>query len=417
MSRKTITAAYVFANDPDGQASLVGQLSMSTATGTFKYSDHWLSADYAYPLDPVNLPLSSATYSIRSRSKVFSVFSDAGPDDWGTKVMLLGHKNLPANEIERLLACSGHGAGCLQFSLSRSRPKQAAELPHISLLSELEKASLDMANENEITDDMYRILAPGTSMGGARPKVSVWDGQDSWIAKFALPQDPINMPTSERATLELAKQAGIKVPETRMAKIGNHQALLVKRFDRGTQPVHFISAFSLFNQDRVKQYSDAMHDPCSYLALARTLRAHSSAGLNDCLQLYRRMVFNTLIGNIDDHARNHAMIYRVKDRQWQLSPAYDIVPIASASRQQALGVGRLGRESSIDNLLSASEAFGIDRQLAAELIEQQIHIINGWREHFTLHQVPKTSLKVIEKIILPSLANADKALRHLKKQI
>lgn len=200
MTKRPISSAYVFAHNPAGHPFLAGRLEMSTATGTFIYSDQWLNSDDAYPLDPVNLPLSAMTFTIRSRSKVFSVFSDAGPDDWGTKVMILGLTSLPANEIERLLACSGHGVGCLQFSLSRSRPKQPAELPHINLLADLEKASLDMANDTEIAEDMYRILAPGTSMEGARPKVSVWDGQHSWIAKFGLPQDTINMPLSERAT-------------------------------------------------------------------------------------------------------------------------------------------------------------------------------------------------------------------------
>jgi serine/threonine-protein kinase HipA len=410
---KPMNAVYVFASHPDGSAVLAGRIELSATFGSFTYSEQWLQAHYSYALDPVNLPLSERRYTTHNRNRVFGVFTDAGPDDWGTKVMLIGHSRLPANELERLLACSGHGVGCLKFSLSRTRPKLPTDLPPMSRLSEFEQASRDMAEDKAIPDEVLRVLAPGTSMGGARPKVSVADGEQAWLAKFSLPQDAVNMPLTEHATLQLAARVGIQVPENYVVSLGNHHALLVKRFDRGqTQPIHFISARSLFNRDRIKQYADAARDPYSYPALARVLRAHARNGLDDCRQLYRRMVFNTLIGNTDDHAQNHALVYDVADDNWRLSPAYDLIPIASANTQQALGIGKMGRESSVGNLLSIPEAFDLNTRQTGQIIQEQIDTVSGWKTFFADHGVPQPSLAVIEKIVQPKLNAAIAAMKN-----
>jgi serine/threonine-protein kinase HipA len=198
---KSLTAAYVFAQSPTGSHELAGTLSQSRTAGTFVYSDQWLEHSWAYALDPVNLKLQTGAFTTTNTNKVFPVFSDAGPDDWGTKVLLAGHTRLPANEIERLLATSGHGVGCLRFSLSRSRPKEPAPAPSINLLHELEDASLKIANNQTVDPALLALLIPATSMGGARPKITLREGNKDYIAKFSKPGDLINVPRVEYATM------------------------------------------------------------------------------------------------------------------------------------------------------------------------------------------------------------------------
>ncbi|HBI22242.1 MAG TPA: hypothetical protein DDY37_06640 [Legionella sp.] len=395
--------AYVFTLMPDGCRGLVGEIKTSSLMGEFQYDSDWLDNPRAYPLDPVNLPLSPARYRVHNLKNMFGVFSDVGPDSWGERVLLQHHRSLPGNETERLLRLSGMGVGCLQFSLSRTRPKEVLALPTIDRLLRLANATENLLLKHQLTNDELLLLDPGSSMGGARPKVTVCDKEDVWLVKFSRPDDLIDIPKVEYACMQLLSRLGIHVPETKLMALGQGKsAYMIKRFDRITgDPIHFISAHSLFNTDRVRLIRDAHHDPRSYIALAKILRAHSAHSIKDCQALYARMVANVLLKNTDDHARNHAMIFDVSRREWRLAPAFDVLPSLGSQGEQALGVGRYGRKSTIENLLTASGAFGLSNEQALDRIHTMSAIILDWEHYFLKCGVTTADLKVLRVVMTP----------------
>src|SRR5690606_6725914 len=256
--------AYVFAPIGKGEISLAGNLKITNTSGTFTYADEWLKNAAAYALDPINLPLAPKTFTTRSRKRVHGVFCDAAPDAWGERIMLLQHKSAPKNELERLLRLSGTGVGGLEFSLSRSKVRLAAPLPDIGLLERLSKAIDDLSANILIDDTELKLLEPGSSMGGARPKVTLYDLEGRcWLVKFSRADDIASYPQLEYATMSLLKNVvGLNVPEVKLYSISrNKKCYFIERFDRRGEPCHFISAYSLFNQDRLRGYESGYDDP------------------------------------------------------------------------------------------------------------------------------------------------------------
>ena len=389
--------AYVFTLSPHGERVLVGEVKTSSLMGEFQYDSDWLDMPWAYPLDPVNLPLSPKRYRVHNLKNMFGVFSDAGPDSWGERVLLQHHRSSPRNETERLLRLSGMGVGCLQFSLSRTRPKEAPALPSIDRLLRLSTATENLLLKHQLTNDELLLLDPGSSMGGARPKVTVCDKGEVWLVKFSRPDDLMDIPKIEYACMQLLSTLGIRVPETKLMTLGQgRSAYMIKRFDRiSGHPVHFISAHSLFNTDRVRLIRDAHHDPCSYIALSRHLRSHSAHPADDCQELYARMVANVLLRNTDDHARNHAMILDISTNEWRLAPAFDVLPSLGSQGEQALGVGTYGRESTLENVLTASSAFGLSNEQALQRVNTMRAILQGWEDFFSTYGVTAADLKLL----------------------
>lgn len=426
--RKPVTEAYVFAQSPQGKLERAGHLQVSRTAGTFTYAENWLTRSWAYPLDPVNLKLHADTQTVRNTLRVFPVFSDAGPDDWGTRVLMAGHQQLPANELERLLATNGHGVGCLQFSLSRTRPKQRKALPTTALLSELEQATQKIIRQEPVNPALMEILMPNTSVGGARPKVTLLgeegDGEGKeYLAKFAKHDDPINSPRVEYATMTLARQCGIDIPDIHIHPLGERDAFLIRRFDRhGSHPdknalhhslhhhslhhhsqhhyaLHYLSAHSLFNRDKTRLYDDAFQDPCSYIALAKILRSHGSHYQEDLRQLYKRIIFNVYIGNTDDHGRNHGLTFDPTNPGWRLAKGFDIIPTISASHEQAMGVGTLGRLRSLENVRSAAPAFGLNEAQANQEIQQILDVAGNWEADFRDCGVSANDIQLLKQVI------------------
>jgi len=373
MRVSAFTSAYVFARLANGQRLLVGKLELLNDLGIFKYDSGWLDHPLAYPLDPVNLPLAPREYRTRNSKGVFGVFSDAGPDDWGTRILLMQQKSAPKNELERLLRTSGGGVGVLEFSLSRTAPREHPGFPGIELLDSLADTAAKIENRARLTSEQLALIEPGSSMGGARPKVVVADGEAAWLVKFSRPADLVDLPRLEFATLQLMKHVGFYVPEIALRDLGaGRTAFLSRRFDREPQsPVHFISANSLFNIDRLRPVRNSLQNPYSYVNLANIIRRHVADPERDCLELYRRMLLNIFIGNTDDHARNHALIFDTVEMAWQLSPAYDVLPTIGGNRgRQAMGVGSEGGDSTAANALSYCKLFMLTESQARKLIAE-----------------------------------------------
>ena len=209
-------------------------------------------------------------------------------------------------------------------------------------------------------------------MGGARPKAVVEDGGALWIAKFNRPDDKWNHAKVERAMLELASKCGIHAAENKLTTIGDRDALLIKRFDRentetGYRRARMLSALTLLRAEDTPQDGNKW----SYVLLVEELRRISAQPKADGNELFRRMCFNALITNNDDHPRNHAVI--AIDDEWTLSPAYDLVPAMPVSLQRrdlALECGDMGRYAHAQNLLAQAARFLIEPDEAAAIIDE-----------------------------------------------
>lgn len=366
------TQAYVFALDADNEQQWAGTLATGDGMGTFHYAQGWLEHSQAYALDPVNLPLEPGTFRVQNTKGVFGVFTDAGPDDWGTRLMLMHQASAPQNEIERLLRTSGGGVGVLEFSLSRSRPRKPAEPAPMEWLEQLVDVAERVQRRETLTPEQWVLIEPGSSMGGARPKAVVADGESQWLVKLSRDSDLVDIPRLEYATLSLLKNAGWPVPDVQLKDLGaGRSALLVRRFDRDpARPVHFISANSLFNLSRLRPIRDSRKNPYSYVNLAGILRRHAEHPIQAGQDLFQRMVFNILIGNTDDHARNHGMTMDIRSGTWHLAPVYDVLPtVGSPGGKQAMGVGQHGADGTLENALSYSNLFGLKANEAKTIVQ------------------------------------------------
>ena len=227
----------------------------------------------------------------------------------------------------------------------------------------------------------------GTSMGGARPKTVIQDGHDLWLAKFSRNDDRWNHPRVEHAMLTLAQSCGLKTADSRIDTIGGRDVLLVRRFDRnwaetGYRRHRMVSALTLLRA------SDSPTEQAnwSYLLFADELRRVSADPDSDLRELFGRICFNAAVSNIDDHPRNHAVI--AKERDWRLSPAFDLTPtpaVAIERRDLAMSCGRYGRYANQANLLSAPGRFLLNEEEAQALFTQITTTIKqGW--HPTLRR-------------------------------
>lgn len=357
--------------------------------GRFGYGLRYLRRPDAFDLDPVHLPLSADELSLpRHPDGSYGVLSDAGPNAWGAKLTarLLrdADQAMPRNAIEWLLRGWHYGSGCLAFSGAPDQPPRLGIEPSDSaalsrsLLRTLDNYAADP--DAELNDEAIQLLFPGSSLGGVRPKTVVMHDGAEHIAKFGRPDDRVDVPAVEYATLRLAFLAGIDVPSFELVRVGTRSVLLVQRFDRdGGRRRHYLSAHSLIDPRGAGPEGNAYKTGFSYAGIAEALRPIGEDAQADAHQLFRRMVFNILVGNVDDHLRNHALLLAPSGR-YRLSPAFDIVPHPEASvSPQSIGVGALGRASTMDNALSQCGRFLLTAGDARGMIDQVGAVVSRWR--------------------------------------
>lgn len=347
--------------------------------GRFVYGRKYLDRDDAVALDPIDLPLGKTTYETTQLKGVFGALRDASPDYWGRRVIEKHAGLTQLDEIDYLLQPPDDRAGALSFGLNSSPPSptrtfnRTIDLDRLQTLADQviadeEGPELQGAQGRQVQD----LLLLGTSMGGARPKAVVEDANALWVAKFNRSDDPWNCARVEQAMLALARECGLATAESRVLHIAGRDVLMVKRFDRewmgqDYRRARMLSALTLLRAG--DSYQD--RDRWSYVLLAEELRRLSSDPQLDALELFKRMVFNAMISNSDDHPRNHAVI--ALDNEWRLSPAYDLTPFASISterRDLALNIGDYGRYANVENLLSQCARFLVERDAAVALIDE-----------------------------------------------
>jgi serine/threonine-protein kinase HipA len=331
--------------------------------GRFVYGRSYLDNPEAVPIDPVELKLSDDTYETVQLNGVFGALRDAGPDYWGRRVIEKHAGKAQLGELDYLLESPDDRAGALGFGLNKVPPAPKRKFNQTLDLEKLQ-ALADALVRDEIPNDpeaaqVQDLMLLGTSMGGARPKAVVQDNDGLWIAKFNRPDDRWNNTRVEHAMLRLARQCGINTAESRIEPVGGKDVLLIKRFDRektvkGYTRARMVSGLTILRADEAPE----MRTRWSYVLLVEELRRIVAEPKKDARELFRRICFNALISNIDDHPRNHALL--AKDKDWRLSPAYDLTPSAPISlerRDLALDCGDMGRFANARNILSQQARF------------------------------------------------------------
>ncbi len=403
-----VKEGWVFVDMP-GEASpvLAARLVIDGGTGRFVYGKSYLARADAFPLDPINLPLTASTQSVNGNDGVPAVLLDAGPDNWGKRLMRVLHSRQPANKLEELLATRGTGVGAVRVSMSRSKPKPVQPFQPLSELESIgESVQRVLDSDQPIPEDLLRQLEPGSSMGGARPKSVVQDDEGVvWIAKFTRPDDLFDQSRAEQLCYLMMRECGIETAETRLTRIAGRSVLLVKRFDITPQGRrHFISTHALKYQPRVRQTDFNL--VYSYPALAELIRKLSDTPDVGSTELFTRMVFNVLAGNTDDHLRNHGFIKNMENHQYRLSPAYDVVPQPTNQGQQAIALGASGRQSSLESCSDCSRYFGLGAQGANAIIERVQAVVAQWERFADM-----VELSDIDRRILRPAFEADRTGR------
>ena len=373
--------------------------------GRFRYGDRYLARPEAVALDPFRLPLAKQVFEFTQLKGIPGAVRDAAPDAWGRRVIENKLERSPADlqEIDYLLHGPQDGAGYLSFGLKVEPPAPKRHYNRTHQLDELIAAAQAIEEGKHVAAYLLEQLDPGTSMGGARPKATIEDGQCLWLGKFPAKDDHFNLQRVEFATLDLAGRCGLNVTQARLQSVGHGDVLMLQRFDREYAEGGYLR-FGLVSGLTVLDCGDSHldRDRWSYPLLADNLRRWSDKPEADCAELFRRMVFNAAVTNNDDHPRNHALLRRQKG--WRLSPAYDLVPAPVVSierRDLALIVGSYGRTASIYNLLSQAGRFGLSGEEARREIDNIVAIVRQWRESFFACGVSAQDVEHIAPAILP----------------
>jgi serine/threonine-protein kinase HipA len=363
---------FVWVRRADGAIHRVGELATTAPDrnsgrfeSEFEYARAWVNEPRAFALDPVSLPLDSAR---RFRADLLypplAVFDDALPDDWGRRLLAaaIADEGGKPTLAEMLLRMRGAGTGAPLFTATDTAPHPDHSVPSTALSKLLEAASQFEAGTLPPGDEFRRLLEGSSRAGGARPKALVHDESGEWLAKFPSRardegQDVVGL---EATCLNLARRAGLEVPESRLQSIGARRVLMVKRFDVSAQGgrYHMVSLRTLC-KERPGIY---VH---SYSDLAQVLRKHSASPAEDLAALYRHMVFNAAIGNVDDHLKNFWML--VRPGGFRLAPAFDLVPDIGGRGEHTLSFRQGFACPAREEMIALAAQWGVPR--AAGIVE------------------------------------------------
>ena len=360
---------------------------------TFTYGRRYLERPDRAPVDPVQLPLPDAgredvVFRTEEGFSNFNGIRDAAPDGWGRYLMYKALDDREPSEAEILLASGDYRVGALAFGPTPAAPKRLtpwgdgdAPGEHFTL-EELATAVEQVQSVDELDDNLRRLLTAGSSLGGARPKAATEIAGQPWIAKFPAKDDIYPICRIELATMRLAKRCGLDVPSLDFREALGRDIYMIERFDRlltadGVRRRPFASGLTILGAHE----SDVGRH--SYADLAAALRRYGADPRSDLIELFRRMVFNILVTNDDDHLRNHGFLLETKG--WRLSPLYDVVPKPQVGfeRTLVLGVGPHGRAATLENAIAGAGAFGLTAEEATRETSALADTVrNEWMNHF-----------------------------------
>lgn len=385
---------------------LVGELNlvMSGRGVSLRYAPHWLRQGFALSED---LPLLDREHLPAGKDSAAGAVDDARPDRWGERVIRLLERPPRLSLLELLYFTGDDRFGALGVSTDadRYRPHAQPALPTLGDVEEVHALVRRVQSGAPVQEHERRLIAPGATMGGARPKALVQVEGQAWVLKFGEEAGSIDG-LIEHASMTLAARAGIRVARTRPVPLSRGTAVAIERFDReqGLR-LHALSAHVALRAAGSEE---------SYPALAQLLRRRGvvAGGLHrqDMHELLRRLVFNILIDNTDDHEKNHALL-ALDNQQYRLSPAFDVLPTGQALGYQSMVVGEDGAVSSVANALSMGASYGLTAREAREEARRVALVVEGWRAHFSSVGVDANTLALLaDQIDRPFLLRQRQAL-------
>lgn len=370
--------AYVWIWLPGATEPVVaGRVVEAGGAYAFTYGQSYRARPRAIPLTPIDLPLEPGTFMPSGMSPMHAALRDAGPDAWGRRVLGHRHPGRSLSELDYLLLATSDRIGALDFQL-RGDVHEAREAGPATLADLLGAAEI-VAAGGALPAALEVALLHGSSVGGARPKALLQDAGRWLLAKFGSSTDPYDVVKAEFSAMRLAARLGIDVPRVELRRVLGKDVMLSERFDRVVKPAgvtrrHVLSALGLLGLDEMEaRYA-------SYPDLADVIRHRFADPATTLRELFRRLCFNVLVGNTDDHARNHAAFW--DGEALRLTPAYDLVPQLRAGRTASQGMaigGAAGNASTLANVLSIRESFLLGREEAVSLIEElALGVRSGW---------------------------------------
>ena len=400
MDRETLV--YV---DLDGKPHLVGRLwarvRNNRESASFEYEKAWLENPARFSLEPA-LQVGPGPFHTPADVPMFGAIGDSAPDRWGRTLMRRAERRRAERsgtaprrleEIDFLLLVDDEARqGALRFAEKKGGPflreQGGKRMPPLVELPELLSAAEHVIEGQDTDEDLRLLFAPGSSLGGARPKASVIekDGQLA-IAKFPRNDDEINTVVWEAVALALAAKSGIPVAAARIETVSNKPVILLRRFDRdGTRRIPFLSAMSMLGAKG--------SDTRSYMEIVDALRQHGAAPKQDMEQLWRRIVFNILISNTDDHLRNHGFLY-AGQHGWRLSPAYDLnpMPVDIKPRILTTAINEDDGTASLDLAMSVADYFELDKDKAKAIAAEVGQTVSRWRDEAAVHGMGKNEIE------------------------
>jgi serine/threonine-protein kinase HipA len=389
--------------DLQGVPIKVGQLWHRIRNGkesmSFEYERSWLHHPHRFSLDPA-LHLMEGSFHASSDKPLFGALDDSAPDRWGRLLMRRSErknaeieKRTPRSlkEIDFLIMVDDEARqGALRFKSSEDGPFLTTydhkHIPPLIGVSKLISAVNHVLEDTETSEELQLLLAPGSSLGGARPKASVRDLDGHLaIAKFSRKDDDADVIAWEAVALTLAEKAGVSVPEWRLEASGRRKFLLSRRFDRKEDTrIPFLSAMSVLGaQD---------NETHSYLEIADAIRQMSGAPNADLEELWRRIVFSVLISNVDDHLRNHAFLYL--GSSWRLSPAYDMNPTPVDIRPRILStsIDRIDFSATLELAYSVAPYFQIESGRGRQIVREVGKAVSSWRQEAKKFNLKKNEI-------------------------
>jgi serine/threonine-protein kinase HipA len=389
-----------------GRDLLAGRVHPGVRDGesiSFAYADGYLASPDAYALDPA-LPMVTGALQAPGGRATFGAFADCSPDYWGrmltwraeqARAKAAGTDPRPIGELDVLLGVRDDlRQGALRFARGEQGPFVAAEDSGVPVLADLPALldSAERAGRGEADyDDLRRLVPAGSSIGGWRPKVHFLDAAGrAAIAKFPKPDsDTWNVMAWEKVALDLARDAGVRVCDSQLIRVGERHVLVVSRFDRhdGAR-TGYASARTMLQA--------GTSDRRSYLEIAAVIEEQSPAVAADLRELWRRIAFSVLISNIDDHLRNHGFL-RQRAGAWRLSPAFDINPDARPGpKHLSTAIDATSTLASVETLMSVTDHFRLDAGAALGILGEVTRAAGRWREVATSCGLQQGDLDAME---------------------
>ena len=355
----------------------IGTLSLQDSRRKvgLSYDPAWMASPQGFALSE-DLPLQPGVQLPTERDSAVGAVDDARPDQWGERVIRLIERPVRLSLLEYLYFAGDDRFGALGVSLQADAyvPVPTPAIATFDGLTDMYQAvQRVMAGEN-VSEQQRRLLQPGVSMGGARPKSLMQMAGASWVVKFSEGGE-LDTPLIEHASMQLARRCGIHTADTQALPLAQGHAVAVKRFDRqGAHRVHALSAHVALR---------AAGEDLGYPELSQLIRrvGHPEQVRAQQQELFRRMVFNILIDNTDDHEKNHALV-RSADGFYALSPAFDVLATAQGLGYQQMRVGAQGHEASLSNAVSEAAAFGLRADTARSIVGQISQQVAQWKTVF-----------------------------------